>query len=350
MVTYIAVIIISLIIWKITITVRIKGMDIRLLMIVPFAVLLIFTSNNPDYQTYKISFDTGYGPYFETGIKYVAEFLSLFGLKYYYIFLILVIALTFYTFRLWSKKIENIQAVIFLYELFGIYYDVIQIRFLISMLFIFISLYFAIERKLLPAVANGIAAIFFHRLSVLSNLFIVYIFIKQNTKDHAINKKEIVGFGCFGAVGIGLSGWAVGIIAQEVSFFQRVLLYLSNKKSYDSLIIWAGYECLLLVIIYFGGYKELIFNNTVDIKIKDAASKLYRFLLFGIVVSGILLYVQEFNRLYRQFYLVGYMLYGMIERYMGNINRKILFLLIGSINIIFMIVAMIRGINFDLYW
>ena len=73
-------------------------------------------------------------------------------------------------------------------------------------------------------------------------------------------------------------------------------------------------------------------------------------MLFGIAVSGFLLFVEEFNRMYRLFYLAGYLIFGLIEKRMPGTNRYILFRVICAINILFMVVAMLRGINFDLYW
>ena len=111
MVTYISVLAIMSILYFLTSTVQIRSprINLRWLMLVPFIVLLIFTTNNPDYQVYKMSFETGYGPYYETGIRIVADMLGAVRMKEYKVFLLFVALLVFEAFKLWSNKTDNIS-------------------------------------------------------------------------------------------------------------------------------------------------------------------------------------------------------------------------------------------------
>ena len=326
------------------------GSKVRYLMLIPFVVLLLFTENNPDYQVYRESFETGGGPYYETGIRIAADLLRKIGLNDYRFFLLIVAGLVFFAFRLWGRHISDIGVVILFYTQFILFYDVIQIRFAVAMMLVIISLYYAVERKAVPAVLFGICAVFFHRLSALACLMVLYIALVKPRKDYSLSPMETGLMLLIGLAGCVISRPLVNLIASRWSFFSRISMYMTTDVGYDSLIIWVGYELLLIAAIYFLGYWPVIGDPLEDDRTKAAVNKLFRFMLFGIAVSGFLLFVEEFNRMYRLFYLAGYLIFGLIEKRMPGTNRYILFRVICAINILFMVVAMLRGINFDLYW
>ena len=329
---------------------RERGVDFRWLMLVPFVILLLFSANNPDYQVYKESFETGYGPYYETGIRIIADILGKLRLNDYRVFLLLVASLVYFVFRLWNRKIENIGMVVLLYSLFIMYYDVIQIRFTIAMMFVLLSLYYTIDKKWAPAFLFAAASVFFHRLAALPCLILFYLFVIRPRKDYSLSGKEAKLLIVVGLLGSVFSRKAVELIAGRSAFFSRITLYITNNVGYDSLVIWVGYEVFLIAAIYWLGLKAVIQDPEVDDGTKAVSINLFRFMLFGITVSGFMLYVEEFNRMYRLFYLAGYLLFAYIEKFMKGTDRLLLFWAIIVVSILFMMVAMLRGINFDLYW
>ena len=352
MVTYLSglAIILVLFFWTTKIRVIKHNKVFPWLMLIPFAVLLIYTVNNPDYQVYKQSFETGDGPYYETGIRIIADILRIIRLNDYRVFLLLTALLVCFAFRLWSRKVPNVGIVILLYSLFIMYYDVIQIRFSIAMMLLLISLYYSIDHKWIPAVFFALASVFFHRLAVLPCLIILYISLVHPRKDYLLSGKETSTLVIVGLYGGLFSRKLVDLIASKWSFFSRITFYMTKDVGYDSLIIWVGYEIFLIVSIYFLGYRSIIEDPWVDIKTKESVNKLFRFMLFGITISGFMLFVEEFNRMYRLFYLVGYLLFAIMEKHMNKTNRIVLLWTMVAVSVLFMMVAMMRGINFDLYW
>lgn len=350
MITYLSVTILSFISYQLLRRVKIKPFRLQYLLLIPFVILLVFTANNPDYQVYRDSFEVGGGPYYEKGIKIVSDILRTLGLFDYRFFLILVAGLVLYAFACWGRSIENIGTVILPYSLFIMYYDTIQIRFTVAMMLIIIALYYSTENRTILALVFCFLSILFHRLSTLSCLIVLYLSLKKPKKNYElVNGETIVLLTC-GLVGCLFAKPVVNYIVLKWPFFTRITLYMTADAGYDSLIIWVGYELFLIGAIYHLGYRSFINDPFVSTKEKEKANKLLRFMLFGIAISGFLLFIEEFNRMYRLFYLTGYLIYGIIERHIQQANRIILFSTICLASMMFMIIAAMRGINFDLYW
>ena len=330
--------------------VRLKGHDLSWLMMIPFAILFIFTSHNPDYQVYMESFVTGEGPFYEAGLRVVATLLGKIGLKDYRVFLLLVVGLVFLTFRTWAGRTKHIGSVLFLYSLFVLFYDVIQVRFTIAVMFILLALYYAIENRKILCILFCVLAVFFHRLSALACLMILYLFLVKPKKDYSLSRWEISLMVLIGLAGCFLSRPVVSLIAQRSAFFTRISLYMTAGAGFDSLVIWVGYEIFLILALYFLGYLSVINDPFTEPKTKETVNRLFRFMFFGIAVSGFLLFVEEFNRMYRMFYVTGYLIFALIEDHMSKANRYVLFWTMSAVSILFMVIAMLRGINFDLYW
>ena len=238
-----------------------------------------------------------------------------------------------------------------LYNAFVLYYDVIQMRYTIAVMLVLLSLYYIVEKRMVKAIFCGVLSLFFHRLVSIGIIFAILVYIIKPRADYKLRFKENAVIVLSGVGGIVFSKAIVSFIAIWIPFFQRINLYMTRYKSYDSLIIWAGYEAFILVVLYCLAYKRYISDNRIAATNKVVINTLYRFMFYGIAISGILLYVEEFNRIYRLFYLVGYMVYGMIEpQFCKKNNRSVVFwvLLFGSV--VFMFVAIYRGLNFDLYW
>ena len=351
MITYFAVILLCIYIRQIVKKIKIKGFDIRFLGLIPFTILFLCANKRPDIGTYeKAYYNATYATFYEQGMLMISNFLSTIGLHDFIYFKILVIVLVFYTFKLWGRLINNIQTVILLYSLFIMFFDLIQIRYTIATMFSLISLYYSVEEKYFFSIFFAILSIFFHRLAALIGIIILCVnFIKPNN-DYSLKRTEVFYIIFTSSIVIFFSKILVGLISQKFSYFQRIRGYITASIGLDSWLIWAGYEIFLIIAIYYLGYNKFIYTFSIKEEQKRTVNMLFRFMLYGIATSGFLLYVEEFNRIYRFFFLVGYMIYSLIEDSLSAKNKCTLFYCIFTITIIFTFVAMSRGLNLDAYW
>ncbi len=346
--TFFFILFLSLIIFCVQKKYKFFGSDYIVLLIEIF--LLIFTVNNPDRLTYENAYYTGYGPFYEQGFYYIKDILGFFGINNYNFFLFLIAIFIIFVFYKWKKIIPNIYTVIFLYSLFCMYYDVIQIRYTIAQFLIVLALYFLIQEKKILCLLICFIAPQFHRMSLLLVLILLYLLIMPPKKEYSLSYLELLVLSIFGFMSIFLSKPLINFISSYIPFLRRISSYMINYTSFDSLLIWAGYLLLVIIILYYFAVKKILNIANKNIILKRQVNTMYRFIFWGIAVMGLLIYMNEFNRAYRTFYLVAYLLYGKVRNQISKKNRIIIYLLLCLINIIFMFVAMSRGLLFDLYW
>lgn len=330
-----------------------NSLDLSLLPLLPFPFLMLYTINNPDYQVYRVAYETGFGPYFETGIKIVSEGLHSLGLYDYSIFLSLVVLLVCVVFYKWGKLCPDISHVILLYALFVMFYDVIQIRNTIASFLILLGLYFCVKQKSLATLLSCLIAIFFHRLSLLTGLLLIYLFFTRPRQYLKPSKLEVSAIMFFSLVGITFGGHIVQLLSFRFSFFERLSMYSSSKVGVDSFVIWGGYSLVSLILLWFFGVRKILNNAERDGSFSEEVitiSLLFRYSLFSIPFLGFLLYIDEFNRIYKLFYIINYLLFSFVKKELSVSNGNLIYIFFCLINIIFMLVTMTRGINFDLYW
>lgn len=315
-------------------------------------ILMIFTVNNPDYNVYKKEFELRrWTSIAEPGIRYISAFLEKIGLNYYWFFQILIIILILYTFVKWKRYSNNICIVLFLYSQFIMYYDIIQIRNAIASFLILLSLFYGIEGKTLKCILSVVAALYFHRLAFLTGAISIYTCIFERKKNNSPQAIDIIN-PILLAIVIGAFGKKIISISVSVPILSRLSSYTISNLSIDSLIIWAGYGICLLIAVWVLGIKQACIAAECrgDVQKIVAINILFKFSTFAVILSGFLLFMNEFNRIYRLFYLVLYIIIGMIYYDIEKKNRFILVSIVSLLNIIFMMVAMSRGLNFDKFW
>lgn len=350
MITYFSFVLISLLIVSFIKKIKFKGIDIRLLGLLPFVLLFLFAQHTPDLENYKLAYYKTYIPFQERGMVIVSEILSNLGLSDFFYFQILVIFLVFYTFRLWGKVIKNIYYVIFLYSLFIMYYDVVQIRNTVAMMLILSAVFHSIEKKYLFSILFAFASMLFHKLAILPCIILLCVSLIKPQFNYSIKKLEICMLATLTIFSIFLSKFIIIFFAKNIPFFIKLNSYITSDVSVDSLMIWGGYELFLIIALFYLGYSKFIHAPYIEEWKKDFSSSVLRFMLYGISISGILLFLDEIHRIYRLFFLVGYLLYGLVENHLSRKNRFFLFTSIASTNIVFMLVSRLRGFNFDVYW
>ena len=128
-------------------------------------------------------------------------------------------------------------------------------------------------------------------------------------------------------------------------------IYFTGGNDWQSFVIWFSASVILLFVVGNYGVRYIICNNSViDIRIQKAVDVLYSFALFAIPLSFITLWMNEVVRFFRLFYLALFFLYAIIRDYIKIKNRYIIFGTMALINIVFMLVWLLRGINPDAYW
>lgn len=313
---------------------------------------MIFTVNNPDYIAYKQEFELRQGTSIaEPGIRLISAVLEKIGLNYFWLFQILAVIFILYTFVKWKKYSENICVVLFLYSQFIMYYDVIQIRNAIASFLILLSLFFVIEGKIFKCVLSVGAALFFHKFALIAGALSIYTYFISRKKNRTMQVIDITKSFLL-AIVIGVFGKFIVDITAGIPTLSRLSAYVTNNLSIDSLIIWAGYGGCLLIAVWTLGIKRALIaaENRGDTQKVLAINILFKFSTFAVILSSFLLFIDEFNRLYRLFYLVLYTIVGMVYYDIEKKNRMILVVIVSLLNIVFMIVAISRGVNFDKFW
>ncbi len=329
--------------------IKIKQIDIGYIALIFVGFLLIFTPNNPDYKVYKLAYDHGYGPFTESGMWSVHKILSIAGLTDYKFFLILLYLVIIFTFVKWKEFCPRIQYVIFFYSLFVMYYDCIRIRNTVVAFLSMLAIYYCVKRKYVFCIILCIIAPFFHALGLLTDLMIGYLMLTSLFDSYTIRKIEI-----YIVTLVAFLGTAIGNrmynMALNFDLTSKVFLYQAKSFSFDSFLIWGGMLAVVLFLLWEYAVKDALNREDLSEEKIRAISMLYRFGLFGIAVSGLLLYIDEINRLFMEFYLALFFLFGIVESSMTIRGRNICLFVISSANILFMFVAMYRGINFDAYF
>lgn len=316
------------------------------------AVFLIFSKNNSDYANYLMIYNGELELPFEIGIKVMSNILHGIGLESYTYFLILVMLLVAFVFWKWGKIIPYINHVLFFYALMIMYYDCIQIRNTIATFLVLYALYLSLYDKNIQAIGICLIAVFFHRLAFLMALILICVMVFKQKKNYEISILEI-SFHVFVGLFIILFGKRILLfLASKSILFVKIYDYLSVSTDYSSLIIWAGSTAFMMVLLwYFGVKNTLAYDNTNVPEIrKKAVNYLFRYVLFSFTFSGFLLFLNEFNRTYRLFDLMLFMVYGLVESEMSWKSRRVIFIIISFINVVFMIVALSRGVNLDTFF
>ena len=285
MLTYVAVSIYGLITLLFLNKYRVKGINIKIGFLLVMSILMIFTEKNPDYYTYYYAYTYGIRPFYENGISYISDILGILGISSYKVFLILVMFLICTVFNAWTKYVKNIHHVIFIYSLFIMYYDCIQIRNTIAAFLIILALLFAIEKKRIMCIILCIVSVSFHRLAVLTGLIALYVMFIEPQKEYQISRKEVLVV-CVGGLITAVSAIPIiNAVAKIIPILHRVLGYLSTNVSIDSYVIWIMPAILYIVTLWFCGIKKLLSSDAISAEKKRVINILFRYSLLKYSLS-----------------------------------------------------------------
>lgn len=354
MITYILCFLLSLTIFLVSILTRkFRGVpNISYFIFLLQTILIIFFPNKPDYYNYKFSFDTGIKLYSEQGLAITGDVLKKVGLNDYRFLLIFLMIFIICSFYMWNKISKNIHIAIYLYSLYIMFYDVIQIRNTIACFLILMALYLCIVGAKKRSLLMCFLAFQFHKVAVILAFLVIYILFTSKKSDGKITSKELV-FSIIILLTSTFWGYQIiGFLSGKSIYFSRLMYYQSSSLSLDSFIIWAGCQFMLIFLIWTYGIKYLrqVELNEVDFTRVRAVNVLFKFSMLGTSLSGFLLYLNEFNRIYRLLYITSYIIIALLAEYISSKNRRLLISNAIIMNVIFMMVSIFRGLNFDFYW
>lgn len=236
--------------------------------------------------------------------------------------------------------------------LFIVYYDIVQIRnTIIAFLTVYSLLLFIQGKNKLVALIPCIIAPLFHIMAAFTGLIVIYIFLKKPKKNYSLSRNEIIIYvfmGIIACFGKGIINFLILVIPQ----MRKASLYMTSSIDLKSFAIWSLASFMQIFVLWNYGVRYVVSKNNdyTSIETKRAVNILFRFALFSIPFSAITLWMDEVVRIFRLFFLVMFFLYAIMRDEIKPRNRRIIFGFLAAVNIIFMLVWLIRGINPDVYW
>lgn len=318
-------------------------------------LFLIFNTDNNDYETYKMIFaNNNSSGLAEVGFEILIKIVKFFGGNDYRIILIILGILILFTLFRYRKHIMNLSFVIFLYFVFPFVLDIVQIR-ATFMFFLVLNalLEYSNKNKIRTLILLLLAASFHNLGWIYLFVFLMIQFFTRSNKVillPVISKNNLFFYIIilyFGSLNL-LFGEKIIEFIIKYSPFQRIStkleLYMTDSFNIDSLIGWGLILILDLIIFYFMiNKKKFLFDKNEYILINT----LYLTLFFGIIMIGNLIYLFEISRFFRNLFIIKYILYGILDKYL-NSNEKILFRTYFTIvSTIFLFIYYWRGFNYN---
>lgn len=317
-------------------------------------LMMCFSVNNPDYFIYKEIY---------TGVRTVrftesVGFLALMrgfnelGVKNYFIFVACLSFFAIFVFGLWYSLTTNIVYSMYVYMLFVLYYDIVQIRFGIACITIIMSLFFMIKNK--PAwmvLFSALLAGTIHWASFVGVIYILFLYWHERRygKSYEFIKKNMVI--------VLLVTATVGVLGKVLGNFimpnwGRVSCYLRNETSWSSMMIWTVCMVSQLLALWFWAVRDILKNNNccVSAEKKRTIYLLFTFSLLFVIFLPCASYIEEIGRLFRIPMLVMAILYALVKDEISNQRQKLLFGVIVAINCGLMFGWIYRGANPDMWW
>lgn len=329
---------------------------ISIFFIVP---LLMFNFANPDYLNYEGYFQHYDGTAgIEKGFVFLSDILKYVGIYEYQAIPICLGILIIYTFFRISRYVKNGNFIVFLYFIFPFMIDIIQIRNTFMMFFVVNAIFSYIESKKMKTIIWLILASLFHSYGYLWIIFFFLIERLSETSFKLGDKTVVANFfdmknSAYNKIIIILSllNLVVGnrvinliLIILPTFISTKLTFYLSGSLNIDSLYWGIILVCDLLVFSYF--IKKIRLRNN-EINENNLVNFLFYVLFHGLLVIGALLYVFEINRFFRLLFLLKYILYGVLSKYLNRRELLLLSVYLFIMSGVMMIIFYTRGIDYD---
>jgi hypothetical protein len=330
-----------------------------LILVVP---ILMLNFDNNDRIGYEFIFNSNVPNRTDPGFMFIIQLLKFFGIENFQFVMILLGLLIIVTFLRFSVKIKNMNFIILLYFVFPFIMDIIQIRnTFMAMIFINALLFYS-ENKKIVAIILAIIAASFHILAVV--FIVLFIFLELYTKKNEKSKNnnstkrslfstntiihKTIIFG--GLINIFFSRFIQVLL---IDFFPNARVqsklssarYFAENYNLDSILFWGGLLIFDLVIFSFllKKYESKIFEGK-DFKI---ISVLHFVMFSSILLIGSMSYLYHFNRAFRIIFVVKYLLFGILEKYLNDRDKFYFKIWLFFTALFFGIVHFVGGIDYD---
>ncbi|MEV5029138.1 EpsG family protein [Paenibacillus sp. LPE1-1-1.1] len=332
--------------------------QISLLFVLMF---LVFNTDNPDFQIYNEIFEfNDPNGIADIGFIMIIKLIKYLGGDSYRIILIIQALLLFITFSRFSKYIKNINFVILLYFIFPYIMDVIQVRNNLMFFLVLNALIEYIHNKKVKSLIFLIFATMLHSFGFVFFIvfFVIELFVSRSVRigerldSHKIGYQNNKVFYniiiTLGIINIIAGRSFVDLILNKFPIeFVRVKIqyYYADSLNLGTLFSWSLLLIVDIIIFYnLIKRKEQQLNKSNNIKM---ITILYFFLFTGILLLGCMLYLFEFNRFYRGLFIVKYLLYGCIEKYLNEKEKLFMRAYLILTSVLMAVIYYLRGIDYD---
>lgn len=275
---------------------------IGLLFLILLAIIFSFNNGNQDYQPYLDIFKNP-ETYGEVGYLLLVNLVKYIGGGHSVIVFLVGVFLTVTLFRLFSVFKANFLIICILYFIYPFIFDITQIRNTIMLCFVLNGLIEIYNNKLSKGLIFILLGSFFHNFGIVYFLIVfVYKFYKKS-----INKIFLVGVILMLFLPLFFSFILPAIPIARIQ--SLVSNYLSNSIKFHSLLIW-GVDYFVFIIIAFYLRNYIVFQCGHHNKSYDHIEFLFKILLIHIIFLGFLMYFFEFNRVYRNAFILRYLFIG----------------------------------------
>lgn len=290
---------------------------LRIVPIILVGLFIMFNRGNNDYQAY---YDMFYFPgmYAEPGYSFLIKIIKMLGGTDHTYVLIVLGLFWIITFYRYSKYTNMFNFVLLLYVIFPFVLDITQIRNTFLMLFVLNAiLSFHKGKKIWAFVLLGIGSTF-HSFGLF---FIVLFLLLLFKKGKGYYKFVIL----LSTLGLFLMPYIIKLSIAYIPIqrvVDRIILYTSSSIKISSLIIWGGILVAdLFVLNYF--IKQVDKESTKNISL---IYFLFDVMFSSLIFLGSVMYLFEFNRLFRMLFLIKYLLAALILPRIKLEGKIILFL------------------------
>lgn len=298
-----------------------KILDFFLIILISF--FIAFNRGNYDYDGYVAIFEDPES-YAEPGYVMLVNCIKYFGVGGHESIVFILGTLIAVTFFRYSKYLKSMGLLLVCYFIFPFPSDIVQIRNTFSMFFLLNSLIEYNEKKYFRGHALLAIGLSFHYLGFIYILPLFFLSLRE--KKYYLNIVLVLSFFLILFMPLILTG-----IKMDIEKIRNVTNYLSEENKLHSLIIWGIMACLDLIV----------FSNFIR-KMKNCDDKSLHFIMFlkgfmtaSLVLLAGMLYIDEFNRVFRTVFVIKYILAGMVTSHLIKHEKIKLSLYVISTSFVF---------------
>ncbi len=279
-------------------------------------ILFGFNHGNNDYSAYLAIF---YNPetYAEVGYVLLTQAVKYIGGNHNYIVLILGFIWTLTILRLGLYWKVNLSVFLLSYFIYPFLFDITQIRNTMMMVFVLNGMIAVAKNNYKTGLILAVAGAFFHNFGLF--YIIIFLLYKLNPKT---SRK-------FWIISILLILTIPFLITNVVPIlpFERVKIgvqsYLAQDIKYQSLLVW-GLDYIVYMFIATRILRYAVLNPNIRVVSEEQKNKifvLYKFMIIHAIFLGFLVYFFEFNRIFRNAYIIRNLLLTALLPFMSFRTR-----------------------------